>query len=383
MAEVIAIENPEKPKLVFITSVFDQTQKDLFDAFYDALGDNFTLIIRHHAGYKPSATRNVYNTPYSLEYSTDASKCSEAIENAEVLLLAQPTFGEMKQYFGKKIIIKVGERFFKSPADSLKEKVRRYLSCVVHYKAYEKYCPLYFAIGHYAVCDTKHYDLFSGRTYQFAYFSSLKNKIKENGKHLSGRIDVCWIGRLKTWKRPGLAVEICEQAINAGIDMHLTIYGDDSEEYQNIVDRIDELELSDHIILRTDALHDRVYDEISKHHFSLVTSDPSEGWGLTIEDSMSQGVPCFATACAGAALDLIDDNVNGFVFNGESDIPKLISRLKELSDDEYQKMCKSCIRFIKEDFDVDMIVKRIIKVINSANNGKYNVFTEGFLKNIC
>lgn len=371
-----------RPKIVFITSVFDQTQKDFYEAMYSLLGDGFSLVVKHPKGYVPSSTRKINQTAYSMDYISSPEECKKKIAQADALMLAQPSLDEYKQYLGAKVMIKVGEKFYKTPAETLVERLRRRVSCYLHYGRFEKFAPLYFGIGHYAVEDLKKYRLFKGRAYRFAYFSSLKNKIREGDTAYTTPIRLCWIGRLKTWKRPALAIAFCRQARLAGLDARLTIYGDRSEEYETIKQLIVQSGLTDAVCVRDEALHDRVYDEIRNYHFCLATSDSSEGWGLTIEDAMSQGVPAIASRCSGSAPELIVDGANGFLFDTEEDFAELIEKLKNLQHTQYQKLSQNCVKFIRDDFDVNCAAERVVEIVNGCLNGEPVSYPSGMLGSI-
>lgn len=371
-----------KPKVVFITNVFDQTQKDFYDAMFMALGDYFTLIIKFPNGYAPSSTRKINHASYALEYSSTIKECEKRIAEADALMLAQPTFDEYSQYFGSKVLIKVGEKFYKTPSNGFVEALKRYLSCYYHYGRYERFKPLYFGIGHYVSEDLKKYHLFKGRSYRFAYFSSIRSWIRESNLEYTSPIQLCWVGRLKKWKRPHLALEFCQQARMAGLDTRLTIYGDTSEEFDNLQRDIINLGLTNEVRLYVEPLHDKIYDELRAYHFCLATSDSSEGWGMTIEDAMSQGVPAIASRCSGASLELVKDHVNGFLFDTEEDFPALIEKLRNLTNMEYRELSRNCIKYIRDDFSVSFATERVIEIITEKMNGRVISFSDGLLGSI-
>jgi glycosyltransferase involved in cell wall biosynthesis len=76
-----------------------------------------------------------------------------------------------------------------------------------------------------------------------------------------------------------------------------------------------------------------------------------EGWGLAINEAMSMGKPVITTDAVGAAIDLVKNNINGYIVK-QGDVDDLYLALKRIIDDpEKREAMGRNSRRIFEDFN--------------------------------
>lgn len=75
----------------------------------------------------------------------------------------------------------------------------------------------------------------------------------------------------------------------------------------------------------------------------------SETWGLSINEAMASGKPVLVSDTCGAAIDLVQNGVNGFIFRSrdEKDLLDKMRKLLEQENDR-QKMGNASLEIIKE-----------------------------------
>lgn len=94
---------------------------------------------------------------------------------------------------------------------------------------------------------------------------------------------------------------------------------------------------------------------------------PTRGdvWGLVINEAMSFGLPIISSNNAGAGLDLVQNNVNGYNFTTD-DIEDLYMKLKILSNNKELRsyFSKNSLEIIKK-FTVQAMAKKHIKILEN------------------
>jgi glycosyltransferase involved in cell wall biosynthesis len=63
----------------------------------------------------------------------------------------------------------------------------------------------------------------------------------------------------------------------------------------------------------------------------------SDPWGLVLNEAMACGLPVISSGAAGAAYDLIADNINGYIFK-RGDIQQLSNYLRNILNDEQKRI---------------------------------------------
>ncbi|MEI8285585.1 MAG: glycosyltransferase, partial [bacterium] len=75
-----------------------------------------------------------------------------------------------------------------------------------------------------------------------------------------------------------------------------------------------------------------------------------EPWGLVLNEAASSGLPILAGDNVGAAEELVEDGVNGWIFDAQSvdSISETLKKMAALSPDERDHMGKESFRILQE-----------------------------------
>lgn len=143
---------------------------------------------------------------------------------------------------------------------------------------------------------------------------------------------LCSAQRLIPWKRVDLQIKALQRVVRIGADVELLIAGDGPER-RKLEGLAVKLGVSDNVKFLGELSHAEVLTLMRKCGIFLATSDRNEGWGATINESMSVGCCVIASEEMGSVPFLIEDGNNGFVFHGE-DEEELARIILNVSSDE-------------------------------------------------
>lgn len=137
-------------------------------------------------------------------------------------------------------------------------------------------------------------------------------KIYDTNKNDSSDKVVC-VGRLEKQKNHELLIKAFKNIHNYFPDLKLEIYGDGSlKDFLNTM--IIELEAQNYIFLMGKV--DDIYSKINGSKL-FVLSSLYEGFSNALLEAMYLHIPCLSSDCAGS-VDLIQDGLNGYLFNNGS-----------------------------------------------------------------
>ena len=135
-------------------------------------------------------------------------------------------------------------------------------------------------------------------------------KVKSTEKRL-----LC-IGYLVKRKNISTLIESLQNILANNDDLFLDIVGD-GEDKGNLEQLVVEKGLSHKVIFHGFKQRDELPIFMANSYTFLFQTD-YDIWGLTLNEAMSAGLPCLSSINAGATMDLIEDNKNGFCINFES-----------------------------------------------------------------
>jgi glycosyltransferase involved in cell wall biosynthesis len=162
--------------------------------------------------------------------------------------------------------------------------------------------------------DTKCYDKFEG--YQF---NVIKSELGIKDKDFV----ICNVGRIAGWKGQNFAIKALAKIVKFEPNAKLLIVGptdpspDNQVYYKKLLKLANEFNISDNVIFtgfRIDIPHLMAASDIIVH-----SSSEPEPFGRVIVEGMLAGKPVIATA-AGGVLDIIEDQVTGFLVPIKDDL---------------------------------------------------------------
>ncbi len=173
-------------------------------------------------------------------------------------------------------------------------------------------------------------------------------------------------GRLNDQKNYPLMIKGFAEVAKENKEITLDIFGAGEKDYiAKLQSLIDSLEMTDRIILR--GRTPNLIDEYKKAHAYLMTSD-FEGMPNALAEAMATKLICISSNCKTGTKDLIDDNINGFLFNvGKKEefsalIKKVVDMDKETAKEIGEKAREKVLKFLSKENSL----RKLIDLIEEA-----------------
>ncbi|CEP81551.1 glycosyltransferase family 4 protein [Paraclostridium sordellii] len=163
------------------------------------------------------------------------------------------------------------------------------------------------------------------------------------------------VGRLSKEKGYDDLIDIFKFVIEKKPDWKLNIIGD-GDQRGILEDKIDEKNLSSSVILH--GYRDKKYIESMLLKSSIYAmASHEESFGIVLIEAQSFGVPCIAFDSAKGALEIIENNINGYLIENRDKqemANKLIELIenKELRDSMGKESKKNSYKFSKENISI-------------------------------
>lgn len=151
---------------------------------------------------------------------------------------------------------------------------------------------------------------------KWGYFPEVET-FRRNGTSPMNHRTLCSVQRLVSWKRVDLQIRLASLLKREGHDFELCVAGGGPcrSKLEALAKTLD---VTDRVTFLGSLTHDQVIALMRSSEIFLATSNRREGWGATINEALASG--CCVVACRdmGAAPYLIQDGVNGLLFDDSS-----------------------------------------------------------------
>lgn len=269
---------------------------------------------------------------YVVRYYENEEQAKDLILNSDIVLFGWTEDKiwdlEQERLSSGRISFRVSERIYRegqwkfiSPR-GLKKK---YLEHIRYRKM-----PVYLlCTGAYVASDFHLIKSYPGRMLKWGYFPDAAGD-EAVAKRGSGRTRICWAGRLIDLKHPEFAVKLAAMLRDFGYDFCLDIVGDGPLK-DKLSEMVKELSLADVVNLTGGKDPKEVLSYMRGADIFLFTSNYLEGWGAVVNEAMQSGCAVVASGEAGAVPYLIEDGVNGLIYEDGS-YEKFAAKVKYLFD---------------------------------------------------
>lgn len=315
----------------------------------------------------------------AYEGKTSKLDAKKICDNYNILIYGSaPDFYIKDRLKKRKLTIKYGERFFKTPF-TLFNFSRRMLSMYKHNIIYQNENHYILCASAFMPADCHMFRCFEGKAYKWGYFPETK-KYEDIRKLVNRktRKSILWAGRVIDWKHPEAVIETAKRLKADGQEFELLIIGNGAEE-EKIKKAIRENRLQNEVKMLGAMSPDKVREYMEKAQVFLFTSDRQEGWGAVLNEAMNSGCAVVASSMIGAVPYLIDNGNNGLIFK-DQDWDDLYKKTKMLlSDDEYRKSISvNAYHTITDLWCAEIAAERLITWLNAILNKKDpDIFDKG------
>ena len=186
----------------------------------------------------------------------------------------------------------------------------------------------------------------------YEYFASFK---KERSAEV---LRLVYVGRLYEQKGVGLLIESISNLMDSiPIKLRVVGTGPQQKELEDLSKKLNTSDRIEFLGLRMD-----VQELLADEHFFVHPATLEEGFGITLIEAMSEGVPCVAFD-RGAIPEIINDGENGFIIKEVSveALTKTIEKCYEvINSDKYNSMSEKASS-TGEKFDIKKMVEKLEK----------------------
>lgn len=366
-------------KIVMVSNFLNHHQLPLCSAFLRR-GVEFSFIAtmglaeqRAKMGYADlnhscSFVVNAYESPREMERAL--SLCSAC----DIMILGGRLPAFRRRAKPGCVVFVYSERLFKASALSR-----------VNILRYCKYFPAWFySRGAYLLCSgayaARDYGLlgqYRNRAYKWGYFPEVKPQDAEAILAAKEPASIIWVGRFLSWKHPEIAVDMAERLKRDGIPFSLSMIGD-GEMRKELEARVESKGLTSFVRFPGFIPPEEVRRRMERSVVHLFTSDRGEGWGAVLNESMNSCCIVIANNEIGSVPYLIQDGVNGFLYDGR-DEDGLYRRLAAILKDPGS--CRSAALAANETmqnvWNAETAAVRLIELASALSRGEDTPFETG------
>lgn len=371
-------------KLVLVSNYLNPHMKPLCDAFCSHSDiEKFSFVAttpfgeeRKKMGFQDSQI----GVPYVVEaYGSEEKerKALDIVRDADVAIVAHAPdeYIEVRMQ-ADKLTFLCSERFYKFGMwrrwlySSYKKKWNRFLK----YKDKQLY---YLTVGAYIPYELSLLGFPLNKCFQWAYFPDTLNVSKK--KFQFNRIKFFWAGRMLPVKHPEWAVDAAKMLNQKGWPFELNMAGDGKMQ-DSIQTKVDNFCLNKCVHLLGNCAPEKVQKYMHTSDVFLFTSDYWEGWGAVLNEAMAAG--CVPIACqkAGASRVLVENGKNGFLFDTEKELEKIMEMIVSGSVD-LKAMSQAAQETINKEWNAEIAAERFVETATRImENQKPDDYESGPMK---
>lgn len=369
-------------KLVYFSSVLNHHQRALCDAFYEILGNDFMFVEtmpmerqRVELGYQEEEASYVLKSYLSEENRQKAIKI--AIECDVFLGAVFPIEILHERMKHNRLTFRHMETYFK------RSKLRMFTpnALKIAYNEHFKYRnkSLYLLCASSRVAnDVKLFGAYPNKKFKWGYFPVVEYEKKSCSQKKNRRIEIVWVGRMISWKKPEYAIEAVKYLKNKNYNVHLNMIGI-GRLLPEIQNKIKKFQLEDEVTLCGSMSPKQVRKYMLKSNIFLFTSTRQEGWGAVLNEAMSAHCAIVASAEAGSTGYLIKEEINGLVYRHNSciELKRLAERLCS-NVENCEIMGENAYNEVKNLWNHNVAAKRFLEVTQALlANKEVPIYKEG------
>lgn len=356
-------------KITFCSNYFTHHQKALSDRLSTLTDNNFIFL-----GYKDmdnDRRKLGWNDDEIPTYvhNTNSEHSVMFLNDANVLIAGSFKENMLRDYIqSNKVIFRYSERPLKTGNSWIKYPLR-----FLRWHSYNPPGkPIYMLCASaYTVLDYHKFGLFKNRAYKWGYFPEFY-QYSDIDELLQRKVTkrILWAGRFIDWKHPDEAIRVAHRLKNAGKEFQMDFIGTGPMEevmYRMILD----LGLSEHVRILGSMAPGQVRREMENAGIYLFTSDKQEGWGAVLNESMNSGCAVVASHLIGSVPYLVQNDVNGFVYESGNE-EMLFNKVKYLLEypEDQKRVGNAAYQTIANEWNADVAAERFINLAEHVLSGE-------------
>lgn len=362
-------------KVVYISTYLNHHNKPLCDELYKLTSGEFCYVATSRVSeWRRNMGFDNLSTEYLLDYtvSKDRENINNCILCADVVIVgaSEPYSLIANRLKARKLTIRSSERLFKTTS--------RYLKAPIHWMNCFKtrnchmLCNSAFTERDYTLLG-----FYRKRCYKWGYFTEVESidtrdvwETKVRNRVSKDKISITWVARLIPTKHPEVAIYALKRLHDLGYSFDFNMIGD-GELSDQMRTMIDSLQMNEYVHMLGARTTDEVRDYMLNSEIYLFTSDRGEGWGAVLNEAMSCACAVVANSEIGSVPYLIDNGVNGLVYDRGS-VDSLVDCLVKLLDSyELRKRLGSeAYRTISEEWSPYKAAKNFLQLVGDLQSNR-------------
>ena len=208
--------------------------------------------------------------------------------------------------------------------------------------------------------------------FKFGYFPEIK--CTKDDTYYNKSKQVLWVGRFLDWKQTTDVLFLFFHILTLDPEFRLKTIGEGPEQ-NNIIKEITKNGLLNRCEIIGFQSNKFIIEEMNKSLFFALTSSRGEGWGVVLNEAMSQGCLCLANKNAGATNFLIKNGINGFSYSNYEEMVDVVDHYSSLESGKLNTISNNAIKTIKDLWNYQVASARLYEfclfVLNKNNNFGY------------
>lgn len=312
--------------LTFYSEILNHHQVHIADNLYDILGDNFRFVEVIESSETKGCLNDYSSRPYLVKAWLDngsrdyAFKCAK--ESDVCVFDGYETLPYQKvRDTTSKLSFELSERWLKKGLLNIFSP-RLLHTLLRYYISHGKHNKYKLCASAYAANDQYLFKTFLDKCYKWGYFIPIQSQRENNKQHhqsFNNAYDahIMWCSRLIKWKHPELAVMLAYNLKLKGINVKVHMYGA-GPCLPNLQRLSSKFQLENNIVFYGRRTNYEIHAAMRENDIFILTSDQNEGWGVVLNEAMSNGCAVVVSDMVGAAPFLIEHGKNGLLFESEN-----------------------------------------------------------------
>lgn len=356
-------------RLAFYINYLNHHQVALTDAFYNVLGEEFVCVCTKpidnselKGGVEYSSRMYCINaTDSQVEYD----KAISYARSSEICIFGSDSLNfavERSKYNPSGLSFEMGERWFKKGI--LNCFSPRFLRWLYNYHRYFKKSNFYrLCSSAFAAKDVNLFGAYINKCLKWGYFINV-DEFEPELKMPDSPLRIMWCSRFLSWKHPELPVKLAARLKRRNCNFIIDMFGS-GERLDKTKKLAKKLNVEDSVNFCGSRPNSVIRAEMRKHDVFLFTSDRNEGWGVVLNEAMSNGCTVIGSDEIGSVPYLIEDGENGCVFKS-CDLDSLEQKVIYLIDHpkERQRMAQNAYHTMQSLWSPENAAKSFLALID-------------------
>ena len=288
---------------------------------------------------------------------------------ADVVISGERHFQRMIDRTGSgRLCFYMSERWWKPPIGIARILWPKFFNMVLNFRKLAKNPAFhYLPVGPFASSDIDLITNLRDRKWRWGYFAD-KILFSKNCNKTYSVIKILWAGRMLKWKRVDSLIRAIADLSKKGLTVKLSLvgYGPEENKLKKFAKKL--LNATEYTFLNS-VSPNKITEIMREHNILVLPSSAYEGWGFVINEAMNSGCAIVASKSAGAAAEMITNNVNGLLFESGNwrELSKQLQRL--IKDKELRnKLINNARITIEDKWSPNCAAKRFISVADTLLN---------------